>query len=1116
MPDASIHLNLLGRPTLTVNGSTRPLERKTAALFAYLCVGGQTPRARLAGLLWPDVPDRAARSNLRQTIWRIRSQTGANLLLGEATLELGAGVTCDLTGTDQDDPRADDRADDTDDRRADEVLAGQEFSDCPEFEDWLRAARERHRDARRAALWRRVHRARESGEVRRALQLATHLLTLDPLSESAHRLVMTLHLALEDRGAALAAFTAFEDLLRRDLGVSPLPETAALAASIRQPVPGVRPAGPGAPPARSGPSAAWTPPLTGRTREWADLTAALNAGQVALVRGPAGVGKTRLLREVLTTRGPLLTLDARPGDEAVPYLMLGQALRRLLDAQANLPHSAPRVQDDWVRAEIAHLLPDMWPGRPTSNPLSSPLAQRRLLEAVTALVVSVLPDVLQGGRPTSGPAGALLIDDAQWADDLSWDAWMFLAAHPAWQALGISVGMTLRDAELPAARRETLARRVEAREATLLDLGPMGEADVANLTGDFLALRTGPAQPLLIPALWRHTGGHPLFVIETLRALADSGALAGPIPPGQLPVPSQLLPTLRRRLQQVSAPALRLARVAAVADSDFSAHLAAQVLEVHPVDLAEPWAELEAAQIMSGPGFAHDLISQAALLGVPRPVQALLHARIAASLEDPGTGAVPERIARHWEAAGHPASAAPHWVRAGWVALGHGSWQDAAQDFRQALQAAQAAGEGGGDAQYGLGVALRGSDPAAAEQALLAALNATPDAGREVQLRAALAELYRLCGRLEEAVTQVTRATGPALAALPDAEQADVWRTRFVVHLRAGQLTAAEAAIVRAQTLDPDRPELINEHALVLWVGGRFVEAARRYESIHARIRQPGSPDPAWYRWNLAWTYWAMGDLAQAETLLTAPSLESPFETAVRQVHLSTVYSSQGRLREALAELDAAQPALGAYAPHLIDQWHRRSLVSLRAGRCGEAAALMEPVLALAQETGDPVRLSLLLSTLVFAHAGLGHADVAARWGVQAEAVARALTYPLTTVITQQALAQARVLSGEVAEARALINASVDQARACRMNEFLARGLLLRATLPGATLPAADLREAAQVSRTAGLTEIEYHAARTLGVNDRAWRTRAWSLYRTLERGAPPNFLALPLPTFSE
>ena len=1107
----------MGGPSLVAGGRARPLERKAAGLFAYLALEGSVPRARLAGLLWPSVPDRAARNNLRQTIWRLRSATGTELVTGELTLTLDGNVQTDVA---QFELAAFQGRDGELLAWSGELLGGQECRDCPEVEDGLRAARERHREARRAALQREIRGAQEAGEFRRALGLAARLLTLDPLSEFTHRLIMTLNAALGDRGAALAAFSAFEDTLRRELGVRPLPETLALADAIRQQEPVALPAGRSASPAplgRSAPGAAWVPPLTGRAREWAGLNAALDAGRVALVSGPAGVGKTRLLCEVLGARGPLLTLEARPGDEAVPYLALGQSLRLLLNAQADLDGcAAPPAQEDWVMAEIAHLLPDVWPGRPAPDLLGSPLAQRRLLEAVTKLFTSVLPGVLQGRGRGTGQVGGLLLDDVQWADDLSWDAWMFLMAHPAWRALGVSVGMTLRDAELPGARREALVRLVDAREATLLELGPMDESDVGTLTGDFLAARSGPAQPLLSPALWRHTGGHPLFVIETLRTLADSGALSGPFPLTVLPVPPQLMPTLRRRLQQVSDPALRLARVAAVAGADFSAGLAAQVMDVHPLDLAEPWAELEAAQIMSGPGFAHDLIAQAALLGVPQPVQALLHGRIAASLEETGTGnaPVPERVARHWEAAGRPASAAPHWVRAGWVALDRGSWQDAAQDFRQALQAAGSGDGSGADAQYGLGVALRGSDPAASEAALQAALRAAPDARREVQLRAALAELYRLCGRLEEAAAQITRATGPALAVMPGAEQADVWRTRFAVHLRAGQLAAAEEAIVRAQALVPERPEIVNEHALLLWVGGRFVEAARLYEGIHARVRRPGSPDPTWYTWNLAWTYWAMGHLAQAETLLTSPALESPFERAVRQVHLSTVHSSQGRFRDALAELDAARPALGAYAPHLVDQWHRRGLVSLRAGRFGEAASLMEPVVPLARETRDPVRLSLLLTTLIFAHVGLESAGAAARWGAEVEAVARALNYPLTTVITQQALAQAKALAGEVREARKLINASVTLSRACQMNEFLARGLLLRAGLPGAARRDADLREAAQLSATFGLTEIEYHAARALAALDPAWQVRARTLYRKLEADAPAGFLALPRPPF--
>ncbi len=96
-----------------------------------------------------------------------------------------------------------------------------------------------------------------------------------------------------------------------------------------------------------------------------------------------------------------------------------------------------------------------------------------------------------------------------------------------------------------------------------------------------------------------------------------------------LPQPTTVAALVERRLAQLSAPALKLARTAALAQASFSAELAATVLELHPLDIAEPWRELEAAQVIRDGAFAHDLIFEATRASVPAPIAQLLHRRIA-------------------------------------------------------------------------------------------------------------------------------------------------------------------------------------------------------------------------------------------------------------------------------------------------------------------------------------------------------------------------------------------------------------------------------------------------------------------------------------------------------
>ena len=74
----------------------------------------------------------------------------------------------------------------------------------------------------------------------------------------------------------------------------------------------------------------------------------------------------------------------------------------------------------------------------------------------------------------------------------------------------------------------------------------------------------------LAPALLKHTGGNPMFALETLKDLVLSGSAAAIDRGGRLPQPVTVGALVERRLAQLSSPALRLARVAALAGPDFT------------------------------------------------------------------------------------------------------------------------------------------------------------------------------------------------------------------------------------------------------------------------------------------------------------------------------------------------------------------------------------------------------------------------------------------------------------------------------------------------------------------------------------------------------------------
>jgi TolB-like protein len=107
------------------------------------------------------------------------------------------------------------------------------FAQCGEaFEEWMMAERRRLGEMRRNALQRLLDHQVLAGSVDRAIQLALRLLGLDPLQESVHRTLIRLYLYQDRAGAALDQYQRCRELLARELGVEPAPETEALKAAI--------------------------------------------------------------------------------------------------------------------------------------------------------------------------------------------------------------------------------------------------------------------------------------------------------------------------------------------------------------------------------------------------------------------------------------------------------------------------------------------------------------------------------------------------------------------------------------------------------------------------------------------------------------------------------------------------------------------------------------------------------------------------------------------------------------------------------------------------------------------------------------------------------------------
>lgn len=308
-------ITLLGRLHITLDGEavTDFATDKSRALLVYLAVESEHPHRRdaLAGLLWPDQPQRKARQNLRQALSYLRHAIGDQddsapfLLVSREAVQfnpdsdhwldvvaftaivetcrvhrhrhMGTCIPCI------------DRLEKLVDLYRGDFLEHFFLSDSSAFEEWALLQREWLRRQMTEALAHLTLYYERRGDYRRARRYAWQQVDLEPWNEEAHRHLMRL-LALDgQRSAALAQYETCRRMLAEELGIEPATETVALYEQVKAQE-GFHPAIPAdnLPPVPT--------PFVGRETELAELAELLANPDCHLVTlfGPGGIGKTRL------------------------------------------------------------------------------------------------------------------------------------------------------------------------------------------------------------------------------------------------------------------------------------------------------------------------------------------------------------------------------------------------------------------------------------------------------------------------------------------------------------------------------------------------------------------------------------------------------------------------------------------------------------------------------------------------------------------------------------------------------------------------------------------------------------------------------------------------------
>jgi DNA-binding SARP family transcriptional activator len=604
---------------LLADGRRVALERKEAGLLAYLALEGPSSRSRLAGLLWPDGHEEGARGNLRQRLARLRKSIGQAVVDDGHALRLASGVTLEERGTG-------------------ELLSTLHYDDCTQFDEWLTRRRCAVQAQDRERLLGQAQRLIDADRFAEAIQLAEQAIAADPVAEEGYRRLMRWYYLRGDRSAAITVWDRCKEVLRREYGLTPSDQTAQLGRAILE---AQRPTTINWPP-RAIPITVLRPPrMVGRGPAMRRLRTAWSSGQMFVLSGEGGIGKSRLLAEFAGNDASVLISAARPGDAAVPL----STLARLLSAAHE--RFRPLIEPD-IAADLGRLVPQLLAPGQLPLALSTDADRLRFVGSVESFATACR---CAGGY-------GVLIDDLHFADNASAALFRSLfdparAPQAPWRA-----GFATRGEAINADARNLLGDLRASWQVAHIELAPLDLAAIKRLLESLqiCELRTD----CWTRALAQHAGGNPAFLLESVKTILAEGPV--PYVPARLPVPATVEAAVQRRLEQLEPDARTLAQLAAVAAHAFSVALAAAVLGKPPLTLTTAFAELERLQILKGSAFVHDIVQEATLRSVPEAIRQVLHRTVAEYLESvAGASGV---IAAHWQACAEWSRAAGHWQAA--------------------------------------------------------------------------------------------------------------------------------------------------------------------------------------------------------------------------------------------------------------------------------------------------------------------------------------------------------------------------------------------------------------------------------------------------------------------
>jgi DNA-binding NarL/FixJ family response regulator len=420
---------------------------------------------------------------------------------------------------------------------------------------------------------------------------------------------------------------------------------------------------------------------------------ALSRGQVVVLAGEPGIGKTRLARAALTAahaRGAHV-FSARCFEQhtSVPFFPFAEAFgAALVDARPDLQ---PDVHSRWP--ELTHIVPDLG-------------ARVRKKGQATQLQVFRAAAAFLHELSASHPI-VLLLDDLHWADSTSLDLLLYVARYL--QDARILILGTYREVDVVRQHslQSTLQELIRERLVEEIHLDRFSSAGTAQLVRSRFPDEDVTEE--LVALVHERAQGNPFFTEELLAAFIEMGGLSRPDSESQtaafadLRVPRSIRTVIGARVRRLPRESHDLLILASILGQEFDLDA---LLAVSDIKETEVFAGLDAALVAgllqesrAGHGerfaFAHALIQETLYEDLPAYRRRRLHLRIGQVLENlPGHQTTTSaELARHFLHGGDTAKAVIYALKAGDNAASHYAHAEAAHHYAIAVEVLRESGD---------------------------------------------------------------------------------------------------------------------------------------------------------------------------------------------------------------------------------------------------------------------------------------------------------------------------------------------------------------------------------------------------------------------------------------